>query len=133
MVIDTLQLDIIVNNKGTTERINNTTNALKNLYKVISNINGAGGVNGVVNGGVGGSSSTGVLSRSSVSKSSSSLMKSLNFGSMIAKLYFVINITKRLAQNVAKVFQYGIDYEETLNLWQVSMKGNTAEAKKFIT
>jgi hypothetical protein len=61
------------------------------------------------------------------------LGKSLNLGSMIAKLYFVRNITKQLGQNLAKVVQYGIDYEETLNLWQVAMKGNTAEARKFIT
>ena len=61
------------------------------------------------------------------------LGKSLNFGSMVAKLYFVRNITKQLGQNLAKVVQYGIDYEETLNLWQVAMKGNTAEARKFIT
>ncbi len=61
------------------------------------------------------------------------LGKTLNFGSMIAKLYFLRNITKQLGQNLAKVVQYGIDYEETLNLWQVAMKGNTAEARKFIT
>jgi hypothetical protein len=61
------------------------------------------------------------------------LGKSLNLGSMVAKLYFVRNITKQLGQNLAKVVQYGIDYEETLNLWQVAMKGNTAEARKFIT
>lgn len=133
-VIDTLELNIIVNNKGTTARINNTTNALKNLHKVISDINGAGGVDGAVNGGGGGgSSSRGGSSRSSVTKSASRLMKNLNFGSMIAKLYFLRNITKQLSQNLAKVVQYGIDYEETLNLWQVAMKGNTAEARKFIT
>ena len=133
-VIDTLELNIIVNNKGTTARINNTTNALKKLHKVISDINGAGGVDGAVNGGGGGgSSSRGGSSRSSGSKSASSLMKNLNFGSMIAKLYFVRNITKQLGQDLAKVVQYGIDYEETLNLWQVAMKGNTAEARKFIT
>ena len=133
-VIDTLELNIIVNNKGTTARINNTTNALKNLHKVISDINGAGGVDGTINGGGGGgSSSRGGSSRSSGSKSASKLAKSLNFGSMIAKLYFVRNITKQLGQNLAKVVQYGIDYEETLNLWQVAMKGNTAEARKFIT
>ena len=61
------------------------------------------------------------------------LGKTLNFGSMIAKLYFVRNITKQLGQDLAKVVQYGIDYEETLNLWQVAMRGNTAEARKFIT
>ena len=61
------------------------------------------------------------------------LGRTLNFGSMVAKLYFIRNITKQLGQNLAKVVQYGIDYEETLNLWQVAMKGNTAEARKFIT
>ena len=134
MVIDTLQLDIIVNNKGTTARINNTTNALKNLHKVLSDINGAGGVDGAINGGGGsGGSSRGGSSRSSASKSASSLMKNLNFGSMIAKLYFVRNITKQLGQDLAKVVQYGIDYEETLNLWQVAMKGNISQARTFVS
>ncbi len=138
MVIDTLQLDIIVNNKGTTARINSTTNALKNLHKVISDINGAGGVDGAINGGGGGgSSSSRGSSRSSgatgATNLAKNLSKSLNFGSMVAKLYFVRNITKQLGQNLAKVVQYGIDYEETLNLWQVAMRGNTAEARKFIT
>ena len=134
MVIDTLELNIVVDNKGTTARINNTTKALKNLHKVISDINGAGGVDGAVNGGGGGgSSSRGGSSRSSGSNSASKLAKSLNFGSMIAKLYFVRNITKQLGQDLAKVVQYGIDYEETLNLWQVAMKGNIAQARIFVS
>jgi hypothetical protein len=134
MVIDTLELNIVVDNKGTTARINNTTNALKNLHKVISDINGSGGVDGAVNGGGGnGSSSRGGSSRSRGAKTASSLMKNLNFGSMIAKLYFVRNITKQLGQNLAKVVQYGIDYEETLNLWQVAMKGNIAQARIFVS
>lgn len=137
MVIDTLELNIVVNNKGTTARINNTTNALKNLHKVISDINGAGGVDGTINGGGGGgSSSRGSSSRSSGARGASSLAnnlkKSLNFGSMIAKLYFMRNITKQLGQNLAKVVQYGIDYEETLNLWQVAMKGNISQARVFV-
>lgn len=137
MVIDTLQLDIIVNNKGTTARINNTTNALKNLYKVISDINGAGGVDGTINGGGGSrSSSRGGSSRSSGARGAASLAKNLskglNFGSMIAKLYFVRNITKQLGQNLAKVVQYGIDYEETLNLWQTAMRGNISQARIFV-
>ena len=64
---------------------------------------------------------------------SGKLGRTLNFGSMVAKLYFIRNITKQLGQDLAKVVQYGIDYEETLNLWQVAMKGTTAEARKFIT
>lgn len=61
------------------------------------------------------------------------LGKSLNFGSMVAKLYFVRNITKQLGQNLAKVVQYGIDYEETLNLWQVAMRGNISQARTFVS
>ena len=56
----------------------------------------------------------------------------LNFGSMIAKLYFVRNITKQLGQDLAKVVQYGIDYEETLNLWQTAMRGNISQARIFV-
>lgn len=134
MVIDTLELNIVVDNKGTTAKINNTEKALKKLRDVIYDINGAGGVDGAVNGGGGiGSSSRGGSSRSSGSKSASSLMKNLNFGSMVAKLYFVRNITKQLGQNLAKVVQYGIDYEETLNLWQVAMKGNISQARTFVS
>ncbi|MEE1050208.1 MAG: hypothetical protein U0M60_22620 [Clostridia bacterium] len=72
----------------------------------------------------------------SVNKKSISGYKTFNtlrIGGILAKLYFVRNITKQLGENLAKVVQYGIDYEETLNLWQVAMKGNTAEARKFIT
>ena len=136
MVIDTLELNIVVNNKGTTSRINNTTKALKDLHKVISDINGAGGVDGTINGGGGsGSSSRGSSSRSSGARGATSLAnnlkKSLNFGSMVAKLYFVRNITKQLGQDLAKVVQYGIDYEETLNLWQTAMRGNISQARVF--
>lgn len=128
MVIDTLQLDIIVNNKGTTQRINNTTKSLQNLYNVIEQINGAGGVNGAVNGGGGSSRSGGVRS----SNSTRNLNKALNIGSIVGKLYFIKNVTKQLGQSMAKVLQYGIDYEETLNLWQVAMRGNISQARTFV-
>ena len=59
------------------------------------------------------------------------LVKNLNFGSMVAKLYFIRNITKQLGKDLAKVIQYGIDYEETLNLWQTSMRGNISQARQF--
>lgn len=59
------------------------------------------------------------------------LGKTLNFGSMIAKLYFVRNITKQLGQDLAKVVKYGIDYQETLNLWQTAMRGNISQARVF--
>ncbi len=135
MVIDTLQLDIIVNNKGTTARINNTTNALKNLHKVLTDINGAGGVDGAINGGnyVGGKNrGSSAANRSNKNTNlAKGLAKSLNFGTIIAKLYFVRNVTKQLGQDLAKVVQYGIDYQETLNLWQTAMRGNISQARVF--
>lgn len=137
MVIDTLQLDIIVNNKGTTARINSTTKALKNLHKVITDINGAGGVNGTINGGGGGSSSSGGSSRLGGARGAKNLGKNLNkvfnIGSIVSKLYFARNVTKQLGQDLAKVVQYGIDYEETLNLWQVAMKENISQARTFVS
>jgi hypothetical protein len=132
MVIDTLELKIIVDNKGTTARINNTTNALKNLHKVISDINGAGGVDGAVNGGGGGgSSSRGGSSGSNGKNLGKNLNKAFNIGSIVSKLYFVRNVTKQLGQDLAKVVQYGIDYQETLNLWQNAMRGNISQARVF--
>jgi hypothetical protein len=41
------------------------------------------------------------------------------------------NITKQLGQDLAKVVQYGIDYQETLNLWQTAMRGNVSQARVF--
>ena len=133
-VIDTLRLDIIVNNKGTTNRINNTTKALKNLHNVIEQINGSGGVNGAVNGG---GSGGGTSSRSSgalrASNTARNLNKALNIGSIVGKLYFVRNVTKQLGQGLARLVQYGIDYQETLNLWQTAMRGNISQARTFVS
>jgi hypothetical protein len=128
-VIDTLRLDIVVDNKGTTARINNTTKSLQNLYNVIEQINGAGGVSGAVNGG--GSSSRASGTRApNIAKN---LNKALNIGSIVGKLYFVKNVTKQLGQNLAKIVQYGIDYQETLNLWQTAMRGNISQARTFVS
>ena len=132
MVIDTLELNIIVNNKGTTSRINNTTNSLKNLYNVISSINSVGGIDGAINGG-GTVATTGGSSRSGGTRR---LRSSQGFGSFFSKIYrmyFALTMAKRLGQSLGNVVQKGVDYEETLNLWQVAMKGNVDQAKKFVS
>ena len=64
---------------------------------------------------------------------SGGIAKSLNFGALVGKLYFVRNITKRLSDTLANVVQYGIDFTETLNLWQTAMRGNVGEARTFIS
>ena len=126
-VIDTLQLDILVNDRGTSQKIDRTTKSLQNLYNVINQINGTGGVNAAVNGG--GTTSRGA----STSKTMRNFGRALNFGSAIANLYFISNITRRLGQGLAQVVQYGIDYQETLNLWHTAMRDNIAQARTFMS
>lgn len=104
--IDTLQLDIVVNSNTATSNLKKTTNEINNLNNSIKGTKKGGGL--------------------------SNLGKSLNFGAMIGKLYFIRNITKRLSDNLAKMVQYGIDFTEILNLWQTSMRGNIGEARIFI-
>lgn len=101
--IDTLQLDIVVNSNTATSNLKKTTNEINNLNNSIKGTKKGGG-----------------------------FLKSLNFGAMIGKLYFIRNITKRLSGNLAKMVQYGIDFTETLNLWQTAMRGNIGEARTFI-
>ncbi len=104
--IDTLQLDIVVNSNTATSNLKKTTNEINNLNNSIKGTKKGGGL--------------------------SNIGKSLNFGAMIGKLYFIRNITKRLSDNLAKMVQYGIDFTETLNLWQTAMRGNIGEARIFI-
>lgn len=130
--IDTLRLDIVVNNSGTTRKINNTTKSLEKLYNVIEQINGAGGVNGTFNGG-GGSGGSSRGSGAKIPNVAKNLNKALNIGSIVGKLYFVRNVTKQLGQGLARLVQYGIDYQETLNLWQTAMRGNISQARTFVS
>lgn len=132
MVIDTLQLDIIVNNKGATARINSTTKALQNLYKTLNEINKSGGLEDVLNQATsGGSVQTKTSTKSNSTGGTANLGKTLKIGALLSKIYFIKNYTKRLGQDIAKVVQYGIDYGETLNLWQTAMKGNVQKAREF--
>ena len=210
-VIDTLQLDIIVNTKNSGQSVRTLTNNLEKLYKFLdgiqnkdfnevsksvtkltntlkplfsflseSNIAGAGRAISSLNSflknldknidsidsdklakkfsemataidpflskinsaqeslvalnGVMGGAKT--LTKTTTSKANTNILggnlgRTLNFGSIVAKLYFLRNITKQLGQDLAKVVQYGIDYEETLNLWQTAMRGNISQARVF--
>ena len=59
--------------------------------------------------------------------------KTFNFAKTLGKLYFYRNYSKQLMQNMAGLVQSAIDYTETLNLWQVAMRGNIDTAEEFIT
>ena len=54
-----------------------------------------------------------------------------SFATGLYRLYFIFNIAKRLASALAKIVQLGIDYDETLNLWQTAMRGNLKQAREF--
>ncbi len=105
--IDTLQLDIVVNSNTATSNLKKTTNEINNLNNSIKGTKKGGGL--------------------------SNIGKSLNFGALIGKLYFIRNITKKLSNTLANVVQYGIDFTETLNLWQTAMRGNISEARNFVS
>ena len=49
----------------------------------------------------------------------------------LGRLYFLFNYTKRLGQALVNVFQYAIDFEETLNKFTVSFGEYSGEARKF--
>lgn len=64
---------------------------------------------------------------------SKGLAKTLNLAGLAGKIYFIMNYTKRLAKTVVNMVQSSIDYTETLNLWQVAMRGNIDTAEEFIS
>lgn len=52
---------------------------------------------------------------------------------LLNKLYALRNYTKQFFNSIKEGFQYAVNYTETLNLWQVAMKGNREEAEKFVS
>lgn len=65
--------------------------------------------------------------KSQADKAGKSMNKLFNLG----KIYFLFNYTKRLGQALVNVFQYAIDFEETLNKFTVSFGEYSGEAQKF--
>lgn len=64
---------------------------------------------------------------------SKNIAKTLNLASILGKVYFIRNYTKQLGQFMSGLVQSAIDYTETLNLWQVAMRGNIDTAEEFIS
>ena len=70
---------------------------------------------------------------SQLGKMGGNFNKTFNFAKMLGKIYFIRNYSKQLMQNMASLVQSAIDYTETLNLWQVAMRGNIDTAEEFIS
>ena len=56
-----------------------------------------------------------------------------SFAATIGKLAAVLAIARRIGNALSKMVQYAIDYNETLNLWQVAMRDSLSQADKFIS
>lgn len=59
--------------------------------------------------------------------------KKFDWKGVVGKLYVISNYTKRLRSYVSSMLTNAIEYTETLNLWQVAMRGNVDTAAEFIT
>jgi hypothetical protein len=70
---------------------------------------------------------------SQLGKMGGNFNKTFSFAKALGKIYFIRNYTKQLGQSIANIVQMGVDYAETLNLWQVAMRGNIATAEEFIS
>lgn len=114
-VIDTIQLNMVVNTSNAVKNTDNLTNSIDRLEKKYTNLG------------------QGKSQKLTSNINNNSANKLFNFGALIGKLYFIRNITKRLGQSLANIVQYGIDFTETLNLWQTSMRGNISVARAFIS
>lgn len=69
----------------------------------------------------------------SLSKMNKGLKTSaLSITDIVNKVYFLRNYTKQLFRDMRGILQKAVDYTETLNLWQVAMRGNREEAEEFV-
>lgn len=59
-------------------------------------------------------------------------LSAFNLTSIVNKIYFLRNYTKQMFRSLTGIVQNAVEYTETLNLWQVAMRGNTQEAEEFI-
>ncbi len=65
--------------------------------------------------------------------SASSALKNFNLGFAFTKVRTIIGGIKKMTRLSVKLLQYGSDYTETLNLWQVAMRGNVNMASDFVS
>ena len=67
-----------------------------------------------------------------ISKSSSNASKHLGKMFSLGKLYFWLNYTKRIADNITNMVTSAINFDETLNKYQVAMGTNYEQGLKFV-
>lgn len=146
-----LSLNISANTTTATKNIEKLTAKLVVLSNVLKGINGSSvlGLNSLINGmggkggrvggstggtgGTGGGKSSASLFWGKQGVKSNSLAKFLNIGYLLSKLRLTWMMAQKIANVGKQMVQYGIDYTETLNLWQVAMRENLGLATKFVS
>lgn len=146
-----LSLNISANTTTATKNIAKLSAQLVTLSNVLKGINGSSvlGLNSLINGmsgkggrvggstggtgGTGGGKSSASLFWGKQGVKSNSLAKFLNIGYLLSKLRLTWMMAQKIANVGKQMVQYGIDYTETLNLWQVAMRDNVNLATKFVS
>lgn len=59
-------------------------------------------------------------------------MSTKSLTDIVNKVYFWHNYTKQMFRSLTGIVQLAVDYAETLNLWQVAMRGYREEAEDFV-
>ena len=113
--IDTLKLQIQVSDRATTN-LKKIADAANETKSALNGLETAGGGKGRS----GGNKSGGVG-------------QALSLGTSVFKIAATIRYAKKLGVAIGKMVQSGMDFTETLNLWQKAMRGNVSEARNFIT
>lgn len=113
--IDTLKLQIQVSDRATT-KLKKIAAAANETKSALNGLETAGGGKGRS----GGNKSGGVG-------------QALSLGTSVFKIAATIRYAKKLGVAIGKMVQSGMDFTETLNLWQKAMRGNVSEARNFIT
>lgn len=136
--IDTLKLQIQVSDRATTN-LKRVSSAAKDVKKAFTELRTESGnsvkiydeeyqklkkiaskINSIGNGRKSGNKSGGVG-------------QALSLGTSVFKIAATIRYAKKLGVAIGKMVQSGMDFTETLNLWQKAMRGNVGEARNFIT
>lgn len=146
-----LSLNISAKTTTATKNIAKLSAQLVTLSNVLKGINGSSvlGLNSLINGmsgkggrvggstggtgGTGGTKSSASLFWGKQGVKSNSLAKFLNIGYLLSKLRLTWMMAQKIANVGKQMVQYGIDYTETLNLWQVAMRDNVNLATKFVS
>lgn len=109
--IDTLQLQIKVSDRASTKlkKIASAADEAKNALDGLDR----GGKSGGSNGGSAG--------------------RVRDVGTSVFRMAATFRYAKKLGSAIGKIVQSGLDFTETLNLWQKAMRSNVGEARTFIS